>query len=102
MDFPKESMPQLHLTTQRMNHATPFRILEQVGTGAEKSIPMFLTPEIMGKPRRGGDGNARVRSGGRGVHRSGSPVRDRLLAATGEKGGGRFSVSHVKQVTIGF
>ena len=49
---------------------------------------MFLTPEIMGKPRRAGDGNARVRSGGsRGVHRSGSPVRDRLLAATGERAG---------------
>ena len=66
----------------------PFRILEQVRNGAEKSTPMFLTPEIMGK-RRGGGVNHRGGGSRSSQARSGSPGRDRLLAATGEAEGRR-------------
>ena len=77
----KENAELKEMMQNNMYTLTKSRILETLSTShkqQEKSVPLFLTPEMTGRSRS----TARRRSS-TGRRRSGSPGRDSLLAATG-------------------
>lgn len=78
----KENAELKEMMQSNMYSLTKSRILETLSSShkqQEKSVPLFLTPEMTGRSRS----TVRGRSAATGRRRSGSPGRDSVLAATG-------------------